>query len=535
MICMAYDEEEVLESTMELGVKSANVASFVALAQVAAVLINGVTLIVIARMLDPNAYGAYTIAFALALLFGAFCNIGFGNYLNKRAPHLMARKDNKGISEMFVDAFLFTLAVGMLSLLVGVALSGVISTYVFHSADYAGLVDFTMISVVMTGLLNLVHSALIGFGDGKDAAATYISNNLLLAVASISLVYLGYGAMGAISGIVIGPLAGTLVGLSIVRRRFGLRLNPKGMGRRVKDMFKFSLPLAGGNVVSGLVSNFSVPLLGLFVLPALVAPFGLALRIGSLISIEIGFVGVVLIQLFANALERTKRLGGLKELYNYSIYFGVLITAPIVMYLVDFPQALLTTLFPAYAASGASVVYYIPLIGASWLLGIIGNYGTSLVISSGDVKKNLKYTVIVSVIQLAAMLALVPLLSNYGLGAYGVIIGFFILGGVTSDYLYVKYARERMHIHTELGILLRIMVASAVMAAVVFPLTLTGMRSTFQLAMGACAFIVLYPPLLVKTGALGRREIALLKRMSEKVQVLGRLIGVMAAYASVFL
>ncbi len=39
----------------------------------------------------------------------------------------------------------------------------------------------------------------------------------------------------------------------------------------------------------------------------------------------------------------------------------------------------------------------------------------------------------------------------------------------------------------------------------------------------------------MKTGALGRRELALLKRMSEKVQVLGRLIGVMAAYASVFL
>ncbi len=160
-------------------------------------------------MLDPNAYGAYTIAFALALLFGAFCNIGFGNYLNKRTPHLMARKDNKGDKRDVRGRDSSSLSsIGMASLLVGVALSGVISTYVFHSADYAGLVDFTMISVIMTALLNLVHSALIGFGDGKDAAATYISNNLLLAVASISLVYLGYGAMGAISGIIIGPLAG---------------------------------------------------------------------------------------------------------------------------------------------------------------------------------------------------------------------------------------------------------------------------------------------------------------------------------------
>jgi PST family polysaccharide transporter len=533
---MAYDEEEeeVLESTIELGVKSANVASFVALAQVAAVIINGITLVVIARMLDPSDYGAYSIAFALAAFFGALCNIGFGNYLNKRTPHLMARKDGRGMSEMFVDAFVFTTAIGIASLLVGVALSGVISAYVFHSPAYAALIDFTMISVVVTALLNLVHSALIGFGDGKDAAATYISNNVFLALASISLVYLTHSAMGAISGIIVGPLVGTVVGLAIVSRRFGLRFNPRGMLKRAREMFAFSLPIAGGNVANGLVSNFSVPFLGLFVLPALVAPFGLALRLGSLISIEMGFVGVVLIPLFANALEKTKKLGGLKELYNYSIYFGVLITAPIVAYLADFPQAILTTLFPAYASAGMSVVYYIPLIGAGILLGIIGNYGASLAISAGDVRKNLKYTVIVSAVQFASVLALVPFLNGYGLGAYGAIIGFFIIGGVVSDCLYMKYASERMRIRTELGGLIGILLATAVMAAVVFPINLMGVSTTIKLLIGAVAFLLLYPPLLVKTGALGGKELALLEKMGRKVQMVGWLISLLAAYASLF-
>jgi PST family polysaccharide transporter len=533
---MAYDDgEDILDSTIELGVNSANLASFVALAQIAAVLINGITLIAIARMLVPSEYGIYTIAFALAALFGAFCNVGFGNYLNKRTPHLLAVKRKGEIGEMFTDALIFTLVIGMASLLVGVALSGAISTYIFHSANYAGLVDFTMLSVIATALLNLVHIALVGFGDGKDAAATYISNNVLLAVSSISLVYLGFGAMGAISGIIIGPLAGTVVGLWIVAKRFGLRFNLKGMAKRAKRMFAFSVPLTVGNVASGFASSVSVPLLGLFVIPVLVAPFGLALRIGSLISIEIGFVGVVLIQLFANALEKTKKLGGLKELYNYSIYFGVLITAPIVMYLADFPQALLSTLFPAYAGVGMSVVYYIPLIGAGMLLGIIGTYGISLAISAGDVKKSLKYTLIVSAVQLASMGVLVPLLGAYGMSAYGVIIGFFILGGLVSDYLYMKYARERMHIRTELGGLLRILVACAVMAAAVFPINLISTRPTFQLAAGAVAFLLLYPPLLVKTGALGRKELALLERMSKKVQAVGWLIGLLTKYTSLFI
>lgn len=518
------DSQDALESTIELGVRSANVASFVALAQITAVVINGITLVAIARMLIPETYGVYALAYALAALFGALCNIGFGNYLNKHAPHFLARKDDRKISEMFGDAFFFTLVIGIAASLVGVALSAVISVYVFHAADYAGIVDFAMLSVIVTALLNLVYTALIGFGDGRGAVVTYVTNNLL-ATSSVLLVYLGYGATGAIAGIIIGPLAGTAVGVAIVARRYGLRLDWRGMAGRAKRMFRFSLPIAGGTVVSGLVSSSSVPLLGLFALPAMVAPFGVAIRVGALISIEMGFVGAVLIQLFANALERTRRPGRLKELYNYSIYFGVLITAPIVMYLVDFPAALVSTVFPAYGAA----VYYIPAIGAGLLLGIIGSYGVSLAISAGDVRKTLKYALVTSAVQFGSMLVLVPFI-----GAYGIIIGFFLLGSLVSDYLYIRYARDSMHIRTELGSLLRILLASAIVAVIVFPINLINIRPLFQLAAGVIAVIILYPPMLVKTGAVGRKELALLDRMSKRVQTFGRIIGAVTAYASLF-
>ena len=43
-----------------------------------------------------------------------------------------------------------------------------------------------------------------------------------------------------------------------------------------------------------------------------------------------------------------------------------------------------------------------------------------------------------------------------------------------------------------------------------------------------------YPPLLVKTGALGGKELALLEKMGRKVQMVGWLISLLAAYASLF-
>jgi O-antigen/teichoic acid export membrane protein len=522
---MVYDDSEnALESAIDLGVKSANVASFVAVAQIAAVLINGITLIAIARLLVPSTYGIYAIAYALAALFGAV-SLNFGNYLNKYIPHFQARNEKGSIGVLFGDALVFTLVISAAAGLVGVGFSTFISAYEFHAAGYGVMVDLAMLGVIFTALLTLEYSTLIGFGDGKGAAITFVTNNVMLAVSSISLVCLGYGAIGAISGIVIGPLAGAVAGIFIIGRRFGIRIRLKGIKERAKKMFAFCLPIAGGSIVGGLVGSAAIPLLGLFVLPAVVAPFGVALRVGSLISIEMGFVGAVLIQLFANALERTKSLRGLKVLYNYSIYFGVLITAPIVMYLVDFPNALVSTLFPAYGTA----VYYIPAMGVGLLLGIIGSYGASLAISAGDVRKNFKYTLITSAAGFAAMLVLVPLI-----GAYGIIIGVYFLGSIVSDYLYIRYAKDRMRIGTELGGLARILIASAIAAAIVYPVSLLGIRPIFQLAIGVVAILLLYPPLLVKTKALGKREIALMEKMSKRVQTFGKLIGVLVAYASLF-
>lgn len=144
-------------------------------------------------------------------------------------------------------------------------------------------------------------------------------------------------------------------------------------------------------------------------------------------------------------------------------------------------------------------------------------------------RKTLKYALVTSAVQFGSMLVLVPFI-----GAYGIIIGFFLLGSLVSDYLYIRYARDSMHIRTELGSLLRILLASAIVAVIVFPINLINIRPLFQLAAGVIAVIILYPPMLVKTGAVGRKELALLDRMSKRVQTFGRIIGAVTAYASLF-
>ncbi|VVB76702.1 Polysaccharide biosynthesis protein [uncultured archaeon] len=477
-------------------------------------------------MLDPNGYGIYTLAMGVALFFGSLCSMSFGTYLNKRMPLLLAQKKTKQIREALGDSFFLTLMTSGAAVLIGIAFSAAISGYVFHGAGYSGLINFALMSVVTLALFNLVYSALIGTGEGRWSSMAHILYNITYAAISILLVYAGYGPMGALAGMVIGPLAGTIIGTAFIAKRFGFSLKLNGMWKRARDMVSFSVPVSAAGIVSGLVSNFSIMLLGVFSVSAIVGSYGVASRIGSLISIELGFIGSVLVQMFASAIAKRKNTDVLKKLYNYSVYFGILITAPIVAYLMVLPTALVSSVFPSYIDS----VFYIPAIAIGILAGIIGSYASSLVISVGDVRTFLKYSVVASAASLAATVALVPYI-----GAYGVIIGMVFVGSLTADVLYIRYAKDRLHIRTEYGKIARILLAGVTLAAIMLPINLIPVRATFQLIIGMAAVVLMYPPLLVKTGALGKSELSLLKRVGGRVQTFGKIVGLAVGYASMFL
>ena len=177
--------EEIEESALELGIKSANIASFVSIAQAAAIVINSLTLIAVARLLGPSDYGLYTLGFGVAALFLALSGISIGSYLHKRIPELLVAGDSKGLKEIIGDSLFLVAACSLVAMLVGFAFGPAVSSYVFHNAKYTDLVDLALLSVVFSALLNLEYSMLIALRSGKGAAMMFIAYNLLLAGATL--------------------------------------------------------------------------------------------------------------------------------------------------------------------------------------------------------------------------------------------------------------------------------------------------------------------------------------------------------------
>lgn len=518
------DHETDIE-TLELGVKSAKVASLVGLTQILSLAVGGIMLIVLARLLQPEQYGIYTLAYSVSALFSAFSLSGIGHYLNKYIPTWLARKKRSELSYDLGASFEILAAISLIAMAVGAVFSGVISEYVFHSAAYVNLIYLALASIVFTQLMYLAYNALIGFRDGTGLAFTYFTGTLAIAIASISLVLLGYGVYGAIAGIIVGATAGIATGMFFITRRSQVHFFIDGILERAKTILSFSAPVAGATLILATITNFSVLYLGVFSSAAILGSFGVSYRIGMLATTATGFIGSVLVQMFASALESRNAAKKIRKLYNYSLYFGAAIAAPIAVYLIVFAQAFVDSLFPTYTSS----LLYTPTLTVSLLLGTLGVYASMLAISMGKVRKVIKYAAITGAFQIVLALVLIPMLNVYGL-----IASVYLAGSLLSDYLYMRYMRRELRIRTEFGKLSKVLATSLLLAVLLAPITLIPVRETIQLVIGIVVAVIAYPALLGVTGAMRREERRMLEAMGESTPALRRLFALTVAYISFF-
>jgi O-antigen/teichoic acid export membrane protein len=519
-------EQETDVETLELGVKSAKVASLVAATQIVSIIIGGVMLVLLARLLEPAQYGIYTLAYGVSIFFSAFGLSGIGHYLNRYVPIWIVRKKKEELERDLGASMLVLAEISLGAIVLGVLFSGLISAYVFHNVSYIPLIDLSLLSIIFTLLMFLEYNALIGFKDGIGSAMTFSGGNAGIAVASVGLVLLGYGVMGAIAGLILGSFFGILIGTFYITRHCRIRVEMDDIWERSRRILAFSLPIAGATIIPGLMNSFSILFLGAFSSSVILGSFGIAYRVGTIVLTAVAFVGSVLIQMFASAMERKNSRQVVSKLYNYSIYFGALLAIPITAYLIVFAHAFATSLFPAFKSS----VLYTPAVCVSLVIGTIGTYASSLAISAGKVRKVLDYAAITGVVQLALLLLLVP-----ALNAYGVIIAIYFAGSVVSNWLYMRYMEKEMRIKTELGKVYRIIVASTILAIVLFPISLLQISETLQLVIGAVAAIVLYPLMLGVTRAIGKRDVELLNEIGKSTPKLGRLFGYLTSYISIFI
>ncbi|MEM0086993.1 MAG: oligosaccharide flippase family protein [Candidatus Micrarchaeaceae archaeon] len=512
----------------ELGVKTANVAAFVAFGKVLSLVIGVVMFVVVARLLGPSNYGIYTLALGASGLFSALASFNITAYFNKYIPKLQNEGKREEISTIITTGILILLIIGIVLSAAGVLLSGAIATYIFHNPSETAAIQIAMIGIVFSLLYGALYSVLVSFGDGKRASVAALTNSSFQAFLSIILVLMGFGAVGAISGYVAGLFSGSAASLMLALKHAELKLKMQRFSAVAKELLSFSLPVTGANIIGSMVSNFSVILLGSVVVSSVVGSYGVALKMGSLVDVITGSISIVLIPMFAAALAGSRLKERVSELLNYSIYFGLLLAVPLVIYIISFAGNIVNIFF---TSSYVGAPAYIMLLGFGLLIGLVGSYAASLVISMGNVNKYLKYSFAIGVAELLSLVLLVP-----SFGAYGVIISLYFVGGILSTYLYSSFLKKEIEFKLTKKIYMLIVANVILFAILLFIRSALGMLSdTFQMLVGAAIVIFVYPVIVPKLKAADQKDFNIIKKLSSGIPIFGLWFRNIVEYAEKFM
>ena len=453
-------------------------------------------------------------------------SFGIGTYFNKQIPYLVNTKGKVDAGRALGDGLFIMAVLALIAVAAGMLLSGLISTYVFHSSSgsYVYILYIAMASVFFSMLYTASQAAVVSFGDGKGAAIASVVYMTAQGVVSVGLVILGYGAAGAIWGMLVGFLVGSLICLAYVQTQCRIRFQPEGIGGRIGKIMRFSLPLSGANFIGSMPQSLALVLLGVFTTISVAGDYGVAYRLISVVNSVIGAALLIVLPTFSAVLSRKRKRKEISEVYNYALFMGVLFVAPVITYMTVFSHSIVLAVFPGYG----NAYLYIAMMSLGIFLQLVGAFANYLIISMGRVKKVLIYSTIVGVSEVILLFALMP-----SSGAIGAIAVLYFFGMILSAYLYMNAAAQE-GVHTQVHRLSMLFAANLVLAVLMAMLFLVNTTATVRLVLGMAVLIVLYPPILVLSGVVDKADIRIIGSITRKVPAMGRLLDLMLAYAAMF-
>ena len=486
-----------------------------------------VTFLVIANLLGRSNYGLYTLAIYYASLVGGVSNFGVAAYFDRHISAMSYKKDRRGIARVLSNGFTILVPVALGFAALGVLLSGFV-TGALHSQNLqtTSLLIVSM-DLFFSMLWGAAYSALIGFGNGRGAAISGISINLIQLITGAGLVLSGFGVNGALLGLLLGDALGFFMMSGFIMsslKGLGISRLPKPDAPGLYDNLRFSTLMGTYNFVTGGVISFATLYLGVFAASELVGDFGAALRALGVLTIVFGTLSSILIQAFSTVLKVYKSREAILSRYNKALDYSLLLNLPIIVFTGVFAQQIISILLHAFVGAPS----YILLIAAGTSISVINYFMSSFLVSVGKVNDLLKYVLISVLIQLVAVLLLVPTYK-----AVGAIVAVYFIGNVVNLALFSRIIRREFGIRLQKVRIISMYVASIILGMIISAVHLIP-NSYAQIGVGIIAVILLYPPLLVIFKGVDTGTLDEVREHVRGLPLMGKLMYWLSRYTSIF-
>ncbi len=489
------------EREQELKIRTAKNSIVYATGQIIGSIAVLITLVALARMLGPSHFGLYAIAFAYYTFLAILGNFAMGSNVRKKLPECKSLDEKR---RLVGTEYMAVFTLSMVMCLVGVLVSGYAAIYVYHQPEIALPLIIASLLVPFWAIFNMTLSVLVGIGKVKEATIIDVEYSIAQLIASVLLVMLGYGVGGAIAGLGIGIITGTVIGAAYVAKQLG-HINLRADINVLKGAFAFSTPVVVSYLAMNGVTNFSVLLLGSFATAAIVGNYNLAFKIASFVNVIISSNNFILLPAFSTASSGKYSKRTARSLYNRGLFYTLLFLLPLIAYIVSVSAPLINLLFSrAYSYAPG----FLALISAGVAISIIWNYASVFMLGEGKVRQFMLYQGMAAVVEAIMLAAFTPLFH-----ALGMIFALFIISPILIDMLYIYALNRYFSVRTRLGGILRISSASLVLLAVLYLAAMSMHFEKITLVVDAIIAVVVYPPIVAKMRGIRAKDIPFMRNI----------------------
>lgn len=330
------------------------------LAQASTSIFTAILTLYLVRALSPSDFGV----FALGLTIGGICLLLSDAGLSQSVARFIAEKRESpgAITGLLSDALRLKLIVGGGVALALVALAEPLAS-AYGQPDLAGVLRAIALATFANAMMMLYLNAFIATGRLRSNLRVIFLESLVEASASITLVAVGAGVIGAASGRAIGYGFGALVAVVLMRSLYGNGMFSlrRATGSRGRELLRYAGPLFITNSAYTLYSSVDVLLIGALLDATAVGLFSAPMRVMALLAL----VGLAVANAVAPRLALSERdVATFTASLRWLLVFQAALLAPVVVWA---EPVVVLTIGPEYRDSADVLRLLAPFV---FLLGV---------------------------------------------------------------------------------------------------------------------------------------------------------------------
>ena len=479
--------------------------------------------IIVGILIQETEYGLYTVALIPAATLLLFQDWGVSRAMAKYCAEYRSTNKEGDLRKIIKVGLVFGILTGIVLTVITLLAANFMASAIFSKPETGFLIALVSITILSTSILGGAEYIFIGFEKMKFISLAIIVSALLQGVLSPLLVYLGYGALGAVIGYTFSSLIASIFAITLLYFTIYKKLPQNtsttlDYSQVLKLLLRFGVPLAIATLLTGILIQFYSFMMASLVDAASIGNYQIASNFSRLVVFFTVPISTVLFPAFSK-LDPRYDLQTLKTIFTSSVKYASFLLVPVTMALMVLSEPLIGTI---YGNKWLEAPLYLVIYLTNYLVVIFGNLSVySFLQGVGETKIVMKQNIITLIIGIPLAFLLIP-----SLGIIGYILGPYI-AGKPSLFWGLYWIRKHYEVKIDFKSSIKIFVASAITALTTFLILNSVATVTWiRLLIGGTIFFGIFLIATPFTGAINQTDIENLKTTFSGLGIISKIINI---------